>query len=261
VSLDERAAPAPRTPPAPPVPRVLATLVGYTLRACLPARRRLGLLLPALGALLFGLLTHVVAESGERAFAGIASGGLFGIILPIGCLVVGDAVLGAEVRSGTLHYTWLSPVPRGVIVLARWLAGTAVAVATIGVGCALAAVVGGVPGAALPMLVAAGAGCAGYVAVFAMIGALTHRAVVWSLAVVILGERLFGAALDGIAQLSPGWLARAAYAGLGPAADELTRSGVPGGWAAVGRLALVSAIALAVAAWRLGQLRVSGRSD
>ena len=240
----------------------LPAMVAYTLRACLPARRRLGLLLPALGALLFGLLTHaVVSDSAARAFAGVASAGLFGISLPIGCLVVGDAVLGAEVRAGTLHYTWLSPVPRWSIVLARWLAGTAVATVWIAVPSALAAIVAGVPDAAPAAAIAATAGCAAYVAVFAMIGALSRRAVVWSLANVILLERLFGAALEGIAQLSPGWLARAAYAGLGPGAEELLRRGVPDGWDAVWRLALVSALALAVAAWRIGQLRLTGRSD
>ncbi len=239
-----------------------SAMVAYTLKACLPSRRRLGLLLPAAGAVLFGLLTHaVVSDSAEEAFAGVASAGLFGIILPIGCLVVGDAVLGAEVRAGTLHYTWLSPVPRWAIVLARWLAGTAVATVWIAGPCALAAVVAGVSSAAPALFVAATAGAGAYVAVFAMIGALSRRAVVWSLAIVILLERLFGAALEGIAQLSPGWLARAAYGGLGPGADELLRSGVPAGWDAVWRLALVSAVALAVASWRLGQLRLAGRSD
>ena len=248
--------------PGPSAPAVLPAMVAYTLRACLPARRRLGLLLPSAGAVLFGLLTHaVVSDSPERAFAGVASAGLFGIILPIGCLVVGDAVVGSEVRAGTLHYTWLSPVPRWAIVAARWLAGTAVAVLWIAVPCALAAVVAGVPGAASAVFVAAAAGCAAYVAVFAMIGALSRRAVVWSLAVVILVERLFGAALAGVAQLSPGWLARTAYGGLGPDAEELLRSGVPGGGAAIWRLALVCALALAVASWRLGHLRVAGRSD
>lgn len=252
----------PRAGPSAGPASLLSTLIGYTVRACLPARRRLGLALPALGALLFGLLAHVVVtDSAEKAFAGVASAGLFSIVLPIGCLVVGDAVLGSEVRGGTFHYTWLSPVPRWAIVVARWLAGTGVAIVSIAGACALAAVVAGVPSAAPAMFVAAGAGCAAYVAVFVMIGALSRRAVVWSLATVILIERLLGAALDGIAQLSPGWLARAAYAGLGPRAAELLRSGVPHGWGAVWRLALVTAIALAVASWRLSQLRVSGRGE
>lgn len=258
-------APARTQPTARPGPSpwaALGPLIVYTLRACLPGRRRLGLLLPALGAVLFGLLAHALVEfSPEADFAAVASAGLFSIVLPIGCLVIGDAVLGAEVRSGIVHYTWLSPVPRWTIVLGRWLAGTAVAVSVLAGSCALAAVVAGVPGVAPEVFVAAAGGCAAYVAVFVAIGSLSRRAVVWSLATVVLIERLLGAALDGIAQLSPGWLARAAYAGFGPDTQDLVRSGVPEGSAAMWRLALVTAVALAVAAWRLGHLRVAGRSD
>jgi ABC-type transport system involved in multi-copper enzyme maturation permease subunit len=233
----------------------------YALRACLPRRRRLGLLLPAVGALLFGWLAHaVVSRSPESAFATVASSGLFSIVVPIGCLVIGDAVLGAEVRSGTLHFTWLSPVPRWAIVVGRWLAGTMVAAGVLGVACAVAALVAGVPGMAPAMALAVAAGSAGYVALFVMLACVTRRAVVWSLAVVVLVERLLGAALDGIAQLSPGWLARAAFGGL-TGAHELFRKGVPDGWAAVWRLVLVTAVALAVASWRLGHLHLAGRSD
>ena len=233
----------------------------YAARACLPSRRRLGLLLPALGALLFGLLAHVVvADTAEESFALIASAGLFSIVLPIGCLVIGDAVLGAEVRSGTLHFTWLSPIPRWTIIAGRWLTGTVTATLVLGTSCALAAVVAGVPQVAPAMFLAVAAGSAAYVALFVMLGGITRRAVVWSLGAVVLGERLLGAALDGIAQLSPGWLSRAAYAGL-TGADRLIRDGVPDGSAALGRLAFVTAVCLAVASWRLASLRLAGRSD
>jgi ABC-2 type transport system permease protein len=233
----------------------------YALRACLPPRRRLGLLLPALGAVLFGLLAHVITgATRDEAFAAVASAGLFAIVLPIGCLVIGDAVLGAELRTGTLHFTLLSPIPRWTIVVGRWLAGSLTASVTLAVACALAAVVAGVPDQAPSIALAVAVGSAAYVALFIMLGCITRRAVVWSLAVVVLGERLLGAALDGIAQLSPGWLSRAAFAGL-TGADELVRDGVPSGWAAVWRLAAVTAVCLAVASRRLSNLRVSSRSD
>jgi ABC-type transport system involved in cytochrome c biogenesis permease component len=236
-------------------------LVRYALRACLPARRRLGLLLPALGAVLFGLLAHVVqGTTRHEAFAQVASAGLFGIVLPIGSMVIGDAVLGAEVRSGTMHFTWLSPVARWKIVVGRWLAGTIVAGIALSAACGLAAVVAGVPDVAPAMAWSALAGTAAYIAIFVMVGAAARRAVVWSLAVVVLGERLLGAALDGIAQLSPGWLARAAFGGL-TGADELLRKGVPFGWAAVWRLAIVTVVALAIASWRLGSLRAAGHGE
>ena len=52
---------------------------------------------------------------------------------------------------------------------------------------------------------AAAVGSVAYVAVFIAIGCFTRRTAVWSLAFVFLVERLLGAALTGIAQLSPTW--------------------------------------------------------
>jgi ABC-2 type transport system permease protein len=238
----------------------LAVVTGYALRACFPFRRRLGLAAPAAGAVLFGLLAHLLDGTREEALASVAGEGLFGIVLPVGCLVVGDAVLGAEVRSGTFHFTWLSPVAFPVIVGGRWLAGTAAALAAVAGPFALAAVVAGVPGAAAPLALAAAAGAAAYVALFVLLGVTTRRAVVWSLAVVVLGERLLGTALSGVAQWSPSWEARAVFARLGPGAESLHRDGVPDGWAAVVRLGMMTAVALALAAWRLGRLRLTGPS-
>jgi ABC-type transport system involved in multi-copper enzyme maturation permease subunit len=252
-----------RRPAAPTIPalKAVTTVAAYAFRACLPPRRRLGLLLPALGAVLFGVLAHaVVSDSPERAFATVASAGLFSIVLPIGCLVIGDAVLGAEARAGTLHFTWLSPIPRWTIAVGRWLTGALVAAVVLSLACGLAAVVAGVPENAAAMVVSVAAASAAYVAVFVMLAAATRRAVVWSLAFVVLIERLLGAALDGIAQLSPGWLARAAYGGL-TGASELSRKGVPSGGAALWRLVVVTAVALAVASWRLADMRASARSD
>ena len=134
--------------------------------------------------------------------------------MPIAALVIGDSVLGAEVRAGTFHFTWLSPTPTWQIVLGRWLGGSIVALVTIAPACALAAVVAGAPDSA-------GAGvrrrrrrqrrrtsrCS------SPIGCLTRRTAVWSLAFVFLVERLLGAALTGIAQLSPTWESRAIFVG------------------------------------------------
>lgn len=251
---------APLTVAPNPLAAVLL-VAGYAVRACLPRKRRLGLLLPALGAVVFGLLAHVVTgETARDAFADMASSGLFGIVLPIGCLVVGDAVLGAEIRTGTLYLTWLSPLSRATIVVGRWLAGTLVAGIVLAVACTVAAIVAGVPGVAAAVGLAAFAGSAAYVAVFVAVGAVARRAVVWSLVIVVLIERLLGAALDGIAQLSPGWLARAAYGGL-THTQKLLRTGVPFGTAAVWRLIVVTGLALAIGAWRLGHLRVAGHGE
>jgi hypothetical protein len=125
----------------------------------------------------------------------------------------------------------------------------------------LAALVAGVPGAAGPLALAAAAGAAAYIATFVMLGALTRRAVVWSLGFVLLIERLLGTALSGLAQWCPGWEARAVYSRLGPgASNTLHRAGIPEGGDAVVRLVIIAAVFLVVAALRLGRLRLSGPS-
>ena len=134
--------------------------------------------------------------------------------MPIAALVIGDAVLGAEIRGGTFQFTWLSPTPTWQIVLGRWLGGALVALVTIAPACALAAVVAGSPSSIGPASWPRRSAAVSYVAVFIAIGCLTRRTAVWSLAFVFLVERLLGAALTGIAQLSPTWESRAIFVGL-----------------------------------------------
>jgi hypothetical protein len=239
----------------------LPPLVGYTLRACLPWKRRVGLLLPCGGAVLFGLLAVLDSSGAAVGFANVAGIGIFPLVVPIASLVVGDAVLGAEVRSGTFAFTWLSPVRFPFIVLGRWLGGTIVTLVTVVPACMLAAVVAGAPRSAPAVGIAAAVGCAAYVGLFIMIGCVTRRAAVWSLAVVFLGEHLIGSQLAGIAQLSPSWESRAVFAGLAPGAHELFRKGIPEGGGAIVRLAIITAVTLVISSWRLGHLRLSGASD
>ena len=235
--------------------------VAYAARVCVPPKRWALLALPLVASVLFGLLARVV-DDGTRA-EGLATvgEGLFGLVLPFATLVVGDAVLGAEVRSGAFSLTWLSPTPFSTIVLARWLAGwaiSAVALAPAMVGAALAA---GVPEATGALVLAAVVAAGAYVAVFVLIGSTVQRAALWSLAFVLLIERLIGTALAGVAQLSPQWLARTVYGDLGPDADDLLRSGVPSGVGAIVRLAIVGAVTLALATRRVRHLRLVGATD
>ena len=235
-------------------------IVGYTVRACLPARREL-LLLPLAGAVLFGLLSQMSDEPAATAFARVGGSAIHSLILPITCLIIGDALLGAEIRSGVFAFTWLSPVSYWTIVAGRWLGGCLIAAAVLGPAAVAAAVLAGAPSSAGPAAVAALTGAAAYLALFIAIGATFKRPVVWSLALVILVERLLGAGLAGIAQLSPGWLAQAVLVGLTDTASELARKGVPHGWSAVGRLAIVAAVALALAGRRLGHLKPASAAD
>ena len=235
-------------------------IVAYTLRACVPSRRAV-LLLPGVGAVLFGLLSRVPNEPAVTAFAQVGAGAIHTLILPITCLVIGDALLGAEVRSGVFAFTWLSPVPYQTIVAGRWLGSCLIAAAVLVPSAVLAAILAGAPSSAGPAAVAVAAGAAAYLALFLAAGATFRRPVVWSLALVFFIERLLGAALTGVAQLSPGWLAQAALVGLTDPGADLQREGMPSGWAAVGRLVVVTAAGLALASWRLRHLRPASATD
>lgn len=241
--------------------RPLGAIVGYTLRTSLPGRRWIGILLPCAAAVLFGALSRSLGGDLEAEFAEMAGLALFGLVMPVTCLVVGDAVLGAEIRSGSFAFTWMSPVPPWQIAVGRWLGGTLVAAGCLAVSFAAAAVVAGAGEQVGPAVIAAVVGSMAYVAVFVAIGCVAKRAAVWSLAFVFLVERLLGAALAGIAQLSPSWLARATYVELADAPERLVRDGVPHGTAAVVRLVLITVVALALAARQLRRMHLSGSSD
>jgi ABC-2 type transport system permease protein len=248
--------PAAERPAASP----LAAIVRYTVRACVPSQRGL-LLLPIAGALLFGVLSRLSDEAAVSAFARVGSTAMHSLILPITCLVIGDALLGAEIRSGVFAFTWLSPVRHATIVAGRWLGGCLIAAVILLPAAAGAAVVAGAPSSAAAAAISSLAGAGAYLALFLAIGASFRRPVVWAMVFVILVERLLGAALAGIAQLSPGWLAQAALVGLTEPGADLERQGVPHGWAAVGRLVLVAAVGLAIAAHRLRSLKPASSAD
>src|SRR3546814_10645499 len=110
---------------------------------------------------------------------------------------------------------------------------------------------------AAPIAVATAAGAAAHVALFVLIGCLTRRAAVWSLAIVFVVERLLGAALSGIAQVSPTWQGRAVFVGLGDLRD-LERSGIPEGWDAVVRLGVITGVCLVLATFGLRRLPLTG---
>ena len=247
--------------PGPRLASPFVAVVAYTLRACLPFKRWLGVLLPCAGALLFGWLTLLDDRLDALAFADIAEGGLFRLILPLTCLVIGDAVLGADARAGTFSLTWLSPVPFRVIVAGRWLGGWLVALVTLVPAMTLAAFVAGVPEAAGPIAIATAAGAAAYIALFLLIGVLVRRSALWSLAIVLLGEWLLGTPLTGIALVSPLWESQQAFAGLWEYGELIERSGMPSGWGAILRLTLITLIALALAVWRVAHMRPLAGDD
>lgn len=239
----------------------IVALVTYTLRTSLSGKRWIGILVPSMAAILFGLIARTLAGSAASQFADVASTALFPLILPVTCLVVGDAVLGSEIRAGSFTFTWLSPVPTWQIALSRWCGGAIVASACTAASFALSAAVAGAGPSAGGAATAAAFGSMAYVAIFLAIGCVARRAAVWSLAFVFLVERLLGTALAGVAQLSPGWEARAAFVSFVDGPANLVREGIPAGSGAVVRLTMITAAALVIATTRLTHLKLSGSSD
>jgi ABC-2 type transport system permease protein len=250
------------TAPAVRKPWRFGAILVYTLRSCIGPKRWLGSLLYCGAALLFGLLALTIDEPSGEAFARVAADGIFALVVPLAALVIGDAVLGAEVRAGVFHFTWLTPAPLWQIVAGRWLGGCIVALVTLVPSCALAAVVAGDPGSAGAVAIAAFMGAIAYIAIFVAIGCIARRAAVWSLAFVFLVERLLGAALTGIAQWSPTWESRAVFVAFADNAPQsLVRDGIPAGSGAIVRLGVIAAIGLGIAWWRLAHIRLAGASD
>lgn len=241
--------------------RAFTALVRYSLQASVPPKRRIGLFVPCLAAILFGLISRTFGGDASHDFGEVAAAALFGLVLPVTTLVVGDAVLGAEIRRGAFTFTWMSPVPTWQVVLARWIGGSVIAAGSLALAFSISALVADTPDSVGPVALGAASGAMAYVAVFMAIGSIAQRAAVWSLAFVFLVERLLGAALSGIAQISPSWEARSAFTGLADVAASMHRDGVPDGWAAVVRLGIITALGLVVAAWRLPRLRMVGSAD
>jgi ABC-type transport system involved in multi-copper enzyme maturation permease subunit len=219
----------------------------------------IGVGLLVVASLLFGLIATAVNDGPAGAFATVGNAGLFGLVLPLAGLIVGDAVMGAEVRKGTFHFTWLSPVPRWRIAVGRWVAGTAVIAATIGPAFLLAGVIAGTTRGGLAAAAGAALGGSAYVAVLMAVGATFRRAAAVSLALVFLGERLLGTVLSGIAQWSPLWEGAAVFTGW---SDHVSsRDGIPSGTGAAVRLAVITAIGLGLTTWRLRKLKLAGPGD
>ncbi|MSO87514.1 MAG: hypothetical protein EXQ71_08335 [Acidimicrobiia bacterium] len=243
-----------------PQPALLA-IIRYTLLSAAGTRRWRGMAVAAIGSVLFGMLAAALSGGAGPALANVARQGLFALVLPITCLVIGDAVLGSELRTGAFTFTWLSPVSPWQITMGRWFSGSLITGATLGPAFALVAIVAGVPDQAGAIALAGVTGAAAYIAVFMAIGCFTRRAAAWSLGFVFLTERLVGGALSAVAQWSPSWVADAVFVGLTNDVAGHARSGIPQGWGAVVRLILITVVALVMATRRLRYLRFGGASD
>jgi ABC-2 type transport system permease protein len=178
------------------------TVAWLTARALL-VRRRFAVLLP-LPVLLVGLaaLAHSLepdpVDWGRPVIAGLG----FGVVLPMIALIVGTGVLGSEIDDGTIVHLLATPLNRRDIVLSKlavavgitaavsvvplFLTGVIIQSARLGVGLALAGLVGSLA----------------YCAVFLALSLLTRRPVLLGLLYVLIWEGLLGNLLAGTRLLS-----------------------------------------------------------
>src|SRR5438552_741417 len=96
------------------------TIAWITARALL-GRKRVLLLLP-FPVLVVGLtlIAHALRPDAADQWGPVIVDGLgLGVLLPVTALIVGTAVLGAEIEDGTILHILAKPLPRREIVLAK----------------------------------------------------------------------------------------------------------------------------------------------
>lgn len=169
------------------------TVAWITARALL-GRRRVLLLLP-FPVLVIGLtlIAHGVRPDAADQWGPVIVDGLgLGVMLPVTALIVGTAVLGAEIEDGTILHILAKPLPRRQIILAKF----AVSAAVIGTVSAVPMFVAGLVAQSARFGLAVAVGCfvaaLAYSAVFLVLSLLTRRPVLIGLGYVLLWEGLLG---------------------------------------------------------------------
>ena len=230
--------------------------------ACLPGKRWVGALIPAAAAVLFGFIASTVDDTAARAFAGVAADALFGLVMPVTCLVIGDAVLGAEVRSGTFTFTWMSPVPTWQIAVGPLARRDASPPRR----CSRSRSPSRPSWPATPRAPGRSRSrpCSGPRPTSpssSPSACITKRAAVWSLAFVFLVERLLGASPHRHRPALPvlGGAGRVHRAQRRPATSSARAS--PTAPRALVRLCIISAVALVLTSTKLRSLKLTGSSD
>jgi len=177
---------------------------------------------------------------------------VFIMVLPICAMVIGAGAMGDERRDGTLSFLMLRPIPRWVIVAAKFVAAwTAVTMLAGGSG-VLAAIVLGMRGgsysAVVPIAIAVAISTAAYTAVFMVLGHLTSRAVLIGLVYTFIWESSITFAAAGLANVSLFRIGITAYSAMVPASrsqlSEVLGDLAPGTWGAVAKATVIATLAV-----------------
>ena len=179
------------------------TIAWITARALL-GRKRVLLLLP-FPVLVVGLtlIAHALRPDAADQWGPVIVDGLgLGVLLPVTALIVGTAVLGAEIEDGTILHILAKPLPRREIVLAKLVVSAGIIGTVAAVPMFVAGTVAQSARFGLALAVACFVAALAYAALFLALSLLTRRPVLIGLAYVLLWEGLLGNLLASTRELS-----------------------------------------------------------
>jgi ABC-2 type transport system permease protein len=179
------------------------TIAWITARALL-GRKRVLLLLP-LPVLVIGLtlIAHAVRPDRTDRWAQPIIDGLgFGVMVPIIALIVGTAVLGAEIEDGTIVHILAKPLARQWIVLTKLVVAAGFTALVTATPMFFAGLIAHSVRFGLALAVACTVGALGYATVFLLLSLVTRRPVLLGLLYVLLWEGLLGNLLASTRELS-----------------------------------------------------------
>ncbi|MGW4946689.1 ABC transporter permease [Actinoplanes sp. NPDC004185] len=180
----------------------MSTVAWITARG-LFGRRRVFLLLP-LPLLLVGLAVLCRAYDVNPADWGapVLVGLGLAVVLPVISLIVGTGVLGSEVDDGTIVHILTKPLPRRDIILAKLGVAIGVSAVTSAVPLFVAGTLADSARLGLGLAVAAVVGACAYSAFFLLLSLLTRRPVLLGLVYILVWEGLLGRFVSGTRVLS-----------------------------------------------------------
>ncbi len=229
-----------------------STAVGVVYRLMLRQLRSTGRLIAlsllSLTVTFAGVFVRISDTAVASDAAGVITAGGLALVLPIVCLVFAGSAIGDLREDKTLVYLWLRPMDRWTIVAGALLGALTVAAPVVAIPIVLAAVIAG-HSLALPTFVATAVGLIAYSSIFVSMGVWLRRYIGWGLAYVLIWEG-FLARIGGLfGRLSISGYTRSIVHEL---ADIPSSSATFSLAMSLIVPLVISAIALALGAWRIG---------